>query len=71
MSYWTISFPGEYGQHVVETWDEDQIIKYYFTYWATKMFESGHGDEISREQCINDWIDVHWATQTDKFGNKL
>ena len=69
--YWTIVFPGECGQHVQETWNEDQIIKSYFTHWVGNMIQSGHGDEVSRERCIDDWIVVHWAQQTDEFGNKL
>ena len=67
--YWTITFPGEYGQHISETWNEDQIIKSYFTYWVGNMIQSGHGDEVSRERCIDDWIVVHWAQQTDEWGN--
>jgi hypothetical protein len=69
--YWTIVFPGDCGQHVQETWNEDQIIKSYFTHWVGNMIQSGHGDEVSRERCIDDWIVVHWAQQTDEFGNKL
>ena len=69
--YWTIVFPGECGQHVQETWNEDQIIKSYFVHWVGNMIQSGHGDEVSRERCIDDWIVVHWAQQTDEFGNKL
>jgi len=69
--YWTIVFPGECGQHVQETWNEDQIIKSYFTHWVGNMIQSGHGDQVSRERCIDDWIVVHWAQQTDEFGNKL
>ena len=30
MKYWTIAYPGEYGQHVVETFNEEQIIDSYF-----------------------------------------
>jgi hypothetical protein len=67
--YWTIVFPGECGQHVQETWNEDQIIKSYFTHWVGNMIQSGHGDEVSRERCIDDWIVVHWAQQTDEWGN--
>jgi hypothetical protein len=67
--YWTIVFPGECGQHVQETWNEDQIIKSYFTHWVGNMIQSGHGDEVSRERCIDDWIVVHWAQQTDQWGN--
>lgn len=72
MKYWTIAFPGEFGQHVVETWSEDQIIKSYYTYWATKMIKNhSNGDVISREQCIEDWCTVHWAIETDEWGNKV
>lgn len=71
MKYWTIVFPGEFGQHVQETWSEDQIIKSYYTYWATKMIENYKGDLITRESCIDDWCVVHWAVETDEWGNKL
>lgn len=71
MKYWTIAFPGECGQHVQETWSEDQIIQSYYTYWSTKMIENGHRGDISRESCIDDWTVVHWATETDQFGNKI
>ncbi len=71
MKYYTIAFPGEYGQHVVETWSEDQIIKSYFKYWCTKMVEAGRGDQVSRQQCIDDWIVVHWANETDQWGSNI
>ena len=70
MKYYTIAFPGEFGQHVQETWNEEQIIKSYYTYWSTKMIQAGAGGVISRERCIEDWCVVHWATETDEFGNK-
>ena len=66
MKKWSISFPGQYGQDVVETWTEDQIIKSYYRYWAIKMVESGHGDELSREKCIEDWCTVHWAWKAEE-----
>lgn len=68
MKYWTIAFPGEFGQHVIETWSEDQIIKSYYTYWATKMIENSKGDMVTRERCIEDWCTVHWAIETDEWG---
>jgi hypothetical protein len=70
MKYYTIAFPGEFGQHVQETWTEEQILKSYYTYWSTKMIQAGKGDDISRERCIEDWCVVHWATETDEFGNR-
>ena len=71
MKYWTIAFPGEFGQHVVETWNEEQIIKSYWTHWYTKMIQAGKGDMCTTEQCIDDWIVVHWAVETDEWGNKV
>ena len=72
MKYWTIVFPGEQGQHIQETLSEDQIIKSYYDYWCGKMIENlGSKADISRENCIEDWKVVHWATETDPWGNKL
>ena len=71
MKYWTIVFPGEYGQHVQETWSEEQIIESYYKYWSGKMFLNGKGIDVSKANCIEDWKVIHWATETDEFGNKL
>lgn len=69
--YYTIVFPGEHGQHVQETWSREQILKSYYTYWNRKMFESGNSHLVSEERCIEDWITIHWAMETDEFGNKI
>lgn len=69
MKYYTIAYPGELGQHVEETLSEDQIIESYYHYWSVKMIQAGHGDDISRERCIEDWTVIHWAMETDQFGN--
>jgi hypothetical protein len=71
MKYYTISFPGEFDQHVQETWTEDQIIKSYYTYWSTMMIAAGKGGDISRERCIEDWRVVHWAVETDRCGTPV
>lgn len=26
---------------------------------------------INHENCINDWIVIHWATETDRLGHQL
>ena len=70
MKYWTIVFPGEYDQHVQETWSEDQIIKSYYRHWSILMLQKSQTD-LSVERCIEDWVIVHWAVETDEFGNKL
>ena len=74
MNYYTIAFPGEFGQHVQETWSEDQIMKSYFGYWLKQMLKKHGapcGATMNRENCIADWCDLHWAVKTDKFGNKI
>ena len=70
MKYWTIVFEGEYGQTVAETWSEDQIIKSYYRHWYILMLQKSQTD-LSVEHCIEDWVVVHWAVETDQFGNKL
>jgi len=73
MKYWTIVFPGEFGQHVQETWNEEQIMSSYLPYWTSKMLDhfGGPHSSITRENCLDDWIVVHWAVETDEFGNKI
>jgi hypothetical protein len=71
MKYYTIAFPGEFGQNVVETWNEEQILKAYYPYWFHKMVEANKHDMISSERCIEDWCTVHWAVETDEFGKSL
>lgn len=71
MKYWTTCHPGEVGQYVQETFSEDQIIESYFKYWESKMLEVNLPELISKENCINDWCSIHWAAETDEFGNKL
>lgn len=69
MKYWTIIYPGEHGQHVQETFSEDQIIASYFEYWKSKMIKVNKQDLITFENCIEDWKIIHWACETDEFGN--
>lgn len=70
--YWTIAFPGECGQHVRETWSEEQILKSsYYKHWVFKMIEANKHDQITDENCIYDWCAVHWAVETDEWGVRI
>lgn len=72
MRYWTIAFPGECGQHVVETWSEEQILaSAWYKHWVLRMCESNKHEFMTNENAIYDWIAVHWAIPTDEWGNKL
>jgi hypothetical protein len=70
MKYWTIVFPGEFGQHVQETWNEDQILKSYYPYWCGMMVQNVAAPDLDPKRCIDDWCVVHWAVETDEWGNK-
>ena len=71
VKYYTIAFPGEFDQHVRETWSEEQIIKSYYTYWSTKMIQNVDNPDLTKENCISDWCTVHWAQETDEFGTPV
>lgn len=71
MKYYTIIYPGEFGQHVQETFSEEQILKSYWEYWKERMQSANRHELITKNNCIEDWKVVHWAEETDEFGNKL
>ena len=72
MKYWTIVFPGEEGQHVQETWSEEQILRSaWYRNWFLKMTQASMAHLITDEAAIDDWTVVHWAKPTDQWGNDL
>lgn len=69
MKYWTIAFPGECGQHVTETWSEEQLLQSsYYKHWVHKMCEANKHEFITNDNFIDDWCVIHWAQETDEFG---
>lgn len=70
MKYWTICYPDESG-HVEETLSEAMILQYYYPYWSEQMHKVGKQDMISEELCIEDWVIVHWAWETDASGEPI
>lgn len=72
MKYYTIAFPGECGQHVQETWSEEQIMKSaWYRNWVLKVVQADRAYLLTEQNAIDDWIVVHWAIETDQWGNKL
>jgi hypothetical protein len=35
------------------------------------MKEVNKEDQISKQRCLEDWIVVNWAVETDQWGNSL
>ena len=71
MKYWTICYPGELGQHVQETWSEEQIIESFYDKWCCEMRRVHKNPYLSKEFAIEDWVSAHWAKETDLFGNPI
>lgn len=42
---------------------EQEILDQYFSCWSERMKEIGKEDEISEDNCIEDWVIVNWATE--------
>ena len=59
---WITNEFGEDLDFVVER-NEDQIIEEYWSYWSSRMEEKFGKDHelITRENCIEDWANLHWA----------
>ena len=68
MKYWTIAYPDENGEDVVETLSEKEIIEHYWHYWYGRMcdkFGKEHVDATyTIQDCIDDWTVVHWAVES-------
>ncbi len=65
MKYYTWCYPDyELGQ-VVVAMSEGDIIDEYWEYWSEAMMKKGLDDLITKENCIEDWVVVHWAVEVD------
>ena len=67
MRYYSYNEMGDDGENLVITKSEDDIRKEYWPYWYGRMcdrFEQSYVDEhFSFEDCLDDWIVVHWAVE--------
>ena len=45
---------------VIEKTDAEILAEYY-DWWASQMRARGKMDEITSENCIQDWVAVNWA----------
>lgn len=47
---------------VWQVWTEDEIRRLYYPHWIKQMWRVGKQDQISFENCLEDWITIHWAS---------
>jgi hypothetical protein len=69
MKYYTYIECDELGDHEI-TLSEEEIINSYFELWSNKMKKIGKADQISHENCIDDWVVMHWAWDKEGFNNE-
>lgn len=67
---WCYADYDEHGDSKVVVLSEKEILARYWPYWYGKMCEK-YGKEYidlnySQEDCIDDWIVVNWAWESDK-----
>jgi hypothetical protein len=68
MKFWSIAYPDENGNEVVETLSDAEIIATYWDYWYGKMCEKYGKDHVDthycKQDCIDDWVIGHWAWES-------
>lgn len=55
------------GEHFIT---EDQIIEQYFEYWKEQMSKVKKDSLINRENCIQDFCVINWATELKTGGER-
>lgn len=68
MRYFSYVEPGDDDLHVTKVvMSEAEILAQYWDYWCAGMKAAGYANLINRENCIEDWCTMHWATPEDVF----
>lgn len=65
MKYWIYAEPVT-AFSSEPTWtimSDKAIIASYYDYWSGKMKGAGKEHLINQENCIMDWVTVHWAVE--------
>lgn len=44
---------------------EDGIVEFYWEYWSTQMLKVHKAPMITRQNCIDDFVVVHWARKVE------
>ncbi len=65
MRYYSFNEQDDKGNDVVQTMSEDEIREEYYPYWKERMIKKYGEEEFKKtwsfEECLEDWITIHWA----------
>lgn len=73
MKYWKIVYPKdpENGDFTPEyiTLSDQEILDQYWDHWYDQMCKKFSKEEVdakwTKQDCIDDWVIVHWAWESD------
>jgi hypothetical protein len=63
MRWFQVHEPGEDGEDIVQEVSDEYILATYYPEWQAAMRKVGREHDISPENCIQDWVTVHWARE--------
>ena len=63
MKVYEISYPDEKYGNITECYTEKGIIDSYYDEWVEKMFKAGKLHDLTKQNCIDDWVTINWATE--------
>lgn len=55
--------PDEKGEPITVVVSEAEILETYYPWWQGELRRLGRDDLISPEQCLEDWMAIHWAAE--------
>lgn len=62
MRYWLYCEPaGDSSVPVYQILSDKAILATYWDYWCDRMKQAGREHQISENNCVTDWVAVHWA----------
>ena len=65
MAIWRYIEPGENNEPIEHIVSDDTILDTYYPWWIEQMKKAGKERLISAQNCIDDWVVVHWAERVD------
>lgn len=70
MKTYKIVYPDENDNTVTEILTEEEILNEYWDYWYYRMCQKFGEEHVkknyTKQDCIDDWMVVHWATLENK-----
>ena len=55
----------------IQVFSEEQILSMYWDYWSNEVSIVNPQIELTKENCISDWVVVNWAWECDKDGKGI